>query len=193
MSLFMAHNDIEIELKFPLKNPLKVKKFLDSNAEHKGEVTQKDTYYTPKHRDFLGVQYPYEWLRLRETEDGCKLAYKHFYPENAKKTDYCDEFQTKIHDVDAMRKIFEGIDIRNVAVVHKKRIRWLFEDVEVSIDEVKELGFFIELEATKEYEDPKEGKRHLYGVLKKINADVGEEDLRGYPFRLLEKKGYTFG
>jgi adenylate cyclase class 2 len=72
----MAHENIEIELKFPLKNPEEVAKFLNEKAELKSrDVTQKDTYFTAPHRDFLAVKYPFEWLRLRESEKGASMDY----------------------------------------------------------------------------------------------------------------------
>ena len=56
----------------------------------------------------------------------------------------------------------------------------------------KDLGEFIELEAQKHYNDPKAGKEYLYSILNELNAEVGEENLRGYPFQILEKQGYNF-
>jgi len=190
----MANQDVEIEIKLPLKNPEEVKRFLDKNGTSVSkDVFQRDTYYVPKHRDFLKVKYPYEWLRLRESQKGVSINYKHFYPEGVKKTDYCDEFESKIDNVEALKKIFKSLDIKEAVVVEKSRSTWLYEEVEIVVDDVKELGAYIELEAKSHFKDPKDGKNHLYKVLEKLHAEVGEEDLRGYPFRILEKKGYVFG
>src|SRR3989344_1587243 len=162
----MSNKDIEIEIKLPLQNPDEVKEFLNKNAKSVSEnIYQKDSYYVPIHRDFLAVKYPFEWLRLRKSPKGMFITYKHFFPENVKKTDYCDEFETKIDN---------------------------FEAIEIVIDNVTDLGFYIELEAKESFDNPKDGKLYLYKVLKKLNARVGEEDLRGYPFRILENKGYVF-
>lgn len=185
----MAAKDIEIELRFPLKNPEEVIKFLEANAKvNSKDVFQKDTYFTPVHRDFLSVKYPFEWLRLRESAKGNMLNYKHFYPENVEKTDYCDEFETRVDNLEAVRKMFASLDIKEAVVVKKLRNIWLFKDVEIAIDDVKGLGSHIELEAAKHFEDPKQGKEYLYSILKELNAEVGEECLRGYPFMVLEKK-----
>ena len=186
--------NIEIELKFPLKNPEKVIEFLNSNAnQNKKDISQKDIYYNAPHRNFVKVKYPYEWLRIRETKKGFSLDYKHFHPENVKVTDYCDEFETKIENVESLKKIFLNLDFKELICVDKTRSTWNYKDVEIAIDEVKGLGSFIELELKKEVENPKEGKEYLYSILKELYADVGEEDLRGYPFKLLENKGYKFG
>lgn len=189
----MAAEDREIELKFPLKNAEEVTKFLEANAKSIAkDVFQKDTYYTPAHRDFRDKKYPFEWLRLRESPKGFSLNYKHFYPEDAEKTDYCDEFETKVENIDAVKKIFTSIDIKEIIIVEKKRSTWEFKDVEIAIDDVKKLGKYIELEALNHFEDPKQGKEYLYSILKELNAEVDEEDLRGYPFKILKEQGYKF-
>ena len=190
----MTNKDIEIELKFPLLNADEVIKFLNVNgkAEKKG-VYQKDTYYTPKHRDFISYEYPYEWLRLRESAKGASLDYKHFHPEGVKKTDYCDEFQTEISDISSFKKILKSLDFKEIVVVEKNRDTWMYKDAEIAIDNVNNLGRFIELELKKQVEEAKEGKDYLHKLLRELNAKVGEEDLRGYPFRILEKEGYMFG
>lgn len=189
----MGNKDIEIEIKLPLNNPDEVKEFLNEKAKLVAEnVYQKDVYYVPVHRDFLGVKYPFEWLRLRESPKGMFITYKHFFPENAKETDYCDEFEAKIDNFGAMQKMFASLDFKEAVVVEKTRTMWLYQKTEIVIDEVKDLGFYIELEATEHFENPQDGKSYLYQVLKELNADVGEADLRGYPFRILENKGYTF-
>ncbi len=185
----MANNDIEIEIKFPLNNPDEVKQFLNENGKLISEkVYQKDVYYTPIQRNFVAVKYPYEWLRLRKSPKGVFIAYKHFFPENSKFTDFCDEFETKVDSLEVMEKIFASLDFKEVVIVEKIRSTWEFEEVEIVIDEVTDLGVYMELEAMGSFENPKEGKDHLYQVLKKLNANVGEEDLRGYAFKLLENK-----
>lgn len=190
----MNNKDIEIEIKLPLQNPDEVKIFLNKNAKLVSEnIYQKNSYSIPIHRDFLAVKYPFEWLRLRKSPKGMFITYKHFFPENAKKTDYCDEFETKIDNFEAMEKMFISLNLKNAVVVEKSRTSWIFEEVEIVIDDVTDLGFYIELEAKGSFDNPKDGKSYLYEVLKKLNAKVGEEDLRGYPFRILENKGYKFG
>ena len=190
----MSSNNIEIEIKLPLINPQEVREFLNTHAKLVSEnIYQKDSYYVPPHRDFLAEKYPFEWLRLRQSSKDTSINYKHFHPENVEKTDYCDELETKIGDSSVMENMLKSLDFKEVIVVEKSRTTWLFEDVEIVVDEVSNLGSYIELEATKHFENPLDGRPYLFDILKRLNAQVGEEDLRGYPFRILEKKGYTFG
>lgn len=185
----MAHNDIEIEIKLPLKNPEQVIQFLNEHAKLLSkDVFQKDTYFNSVHRNFLKFQYPFEWLRIRETTKSSSLNYKHFYPENVEKTDYCDEFETEIENPESMRKILNSLDVKEIIIVEKKRTTYLYEQVEIMIDEVNNLGVYIELETTTPFDNPQAAKQYLFSILEKIQAEVGEEELIGYPYMLLHKK-----
>lgn len=178
----------EIEIKFSLNNPDEVIRFLESNAKKDhSNLHQKDTYFIPTHRDFMASKYPFEWLRIRETGKGCSINYKHFYPENAEKTDYCDEFESQIADAETVHKILNRLDFKEAIVVDKVRSTWMFKGVEVAIDNVKNLGCFIELEAKTHFEDPLEGKKYIYSILKELNADLGDEDHRGYPYMMIKR------
>jgi len=188
----MAHNDTEIEVKFSLKNIEQVISFLNKSAGEKVErVVQIDTYFTPTHKNFLEPDYPFQWLRVRESGKDITLNYKHFYPENEKDVDYCDEFETIVGSP-IIKKILERLDFRKLVEVKKERTIWKYKDVEISIDKIEELGAFIELEISTHFNDPKVAKAYLYKLTKEIGAEVGEEDYRGYPFMLLEKRGHNF-
>lgn len=185
----MAFQNIEIEIKLPLSNPDNVRQFLNKHAEVKAQrVFQKDTYFVPAHRNFLDVQYPFEWLRIRETSTKNSINYKHFHPENAAVTTHCDEFESKVENPEAIKKLFASLDIKPIVVVEKSRSTWILESVEVAVDDVKDLGTYIELEATLPYETPEAARAHLYEVLNKLDAKVGQEEMRGYPYLILEKQ-----
>lgn len=189
----MANKHIEIEIKLPLNNPVELKEFLNNNAELVSkDIYQKDSYYVPSHRDFLAFENPFEWLRLRKSPKGMFITYKHYFPENSPTNDYCDEFETKIDNLEAMEKMFNALDFKEIIFVEKIRSTWNYKDVEIVIDDVTDIGTFIEIETKGKFEDPKDGKPYLFEILKELNADVGEEDQTGYPFILLEKKGYEF-
>lgn len=184
----MANKDIEIEIKFPLNNPAAVILFLDKHAQSIAKnIIQKDTYYTPAHRNFISPKYPYEWLRLRESEKGSSFNYKHYYPENQEVNDFCDEFETKVSFIDTMIKILKSLDFTELCVVDKSRSTWIFKDVEIVIDEVRGLDTFIELEYKGDLENVQEVKTYLHSVLNELDASVGEEDFAGYPMLLLQK------
>lgn len=190
----MANKDIEIEIKLPLNNKEEVIDFLNKNAEIKAEnLRQKDTYYTPAHKDFLDVPVkPFQYLRVRESEKGDFFTYKHCHPENSEIVDYFDEFETGIDSSESLYKIMKVLEFKKILIVDKIRNTWQLDDIEIAVDDVKDYGVFIELELTSHSDNPKETKKYLYSVLDKLNAEVGEEDQKGYVFGILEKNGYDF-
>jgi len=180
---------VEVELKFPVLNSQELVKKLNSLAQHDKSDFQKDTYYIPKHRNFLETTPVSEWLRLREAKGKFSINYKNWHKDKDPKSVSCDEFETKIEDLDALRKIFASLNFEEVITVEKARNTWMYKDVEIAIDSIKELGDFIELEAKGNFNNVEEAKAHLYAVLKELNAQLGPQDFKGYPYSLLEKRG----
>ncbi|MFH1500973.1 MAG: class IV adenylate cyclase [archaeon] len=178
----------EVELKFPLLNYKELKEKLESTAklEEKNDF-QKDTYYDLPHRSFLIKRPISEWLRLRKSNRGFSLNYKKWHNESENEAVSCDEFETKVEDVVALKKLFKNLDFKELVVVEKIRSVWDYENTEIAIDEVKRLGNFIEIEAKGNFSDIEGAKKHLYSVLMKIGAKVGEQDFEGYPYLLLKK------
>lgn len=181
---------IEIELKFPLLNHKELIEKLNfiANVEREREF-QKDIYFNPPHKDFSSKNPVSEWLRLRESKKGFSLNYKKWHNENGKKAISCDEFQTKIDDIKAFKKILENLKFRKLVSVEKIRNIWSYKSTEIAIDEVKYLGNFIEIEAKGNFSDIEQAKKHLYKVLQELEAKIGEQDFQGYPYLLLKKKG----
>lgn len=141
----------------------------------------------PSHRDFLKPKYPFEWLRIRETDKGSSVNYKHFYPEEAKITDYCDEFETEIENPDSMFKILKNLDFIICVVVDKKRSAWEYKETEFVLDIVKDLGNYIEIESLRNFDDVKKETLYLRKIIKETGVILGKEDYRGYPYLILNK------
>ena len=181
--------DIEVELTFELDDPESARTKIKSVAEQKGEIYQKDTYYTPKHKNYVQQRPISDWLRIRETDKGDDVAFKHWHNQDDAKAVSCDEFETKVEDIDQLKKIFEQLEIGELIVVEKKRTIYQYQDIEIVLDIITDLGWFIELEAKGEYQSIDQAKERLYSVLKELDIKVGEQDFKGYPHRLLEKKG----
>jgi len=183
----------EVELKFPLGNPEEVTRKLNSVAKiDKKEDYQKDTYYVVPHRNFLEQKPISEWLRIRETKKSSNLNYKNWHNTDKIQAVSCDEFETVVGDITALKKIFKSLDFKEIIIVEKTRTTWGYKDVLMAIDNVTELGYFIELEAKGDFKNIDEAKKHLYAVLEELDIKTSSQDLRGYPYRLLEKQGYNF-
>lgn len=182
----------EVEAKYELFNKDIVKKNLESlHLKHTiVNERQKDTYYMPYHRNFLELEIISEWLRIRETDGKCSINFKQWLPIGAKIQNQCNEYETVLTDSKAMRQILEKLDFRELVVVEKVRNSWLYGQIEISIDEVKGLGSFIELEASEKIEknEINRQQKKFDEILKKLQADIGPRDRRGYPYQLLAQK-----
>jgi len=177
--------EVEVEIKFPLNNPKTVIKKLNSIAKRiKSDDCQKDVYFIPSHRNFIKQEPVSEWLRIREGKRGTVLNYKKWHSTGGVS---CDEFETSVDNIVALKRIFQSLDFNQLITVEKTRSSWDYNDVEISIDKVTELGWFIELEAKNE-SSIGEAKELLYKALKELNADVGPQDFKGYPHLILDKK-----
>lgn len=184
----MEDTEIELQMSVEFSEPLM--KFLEKNGFFQYETHQIDEYFTPPHRDFLSVRPVKEWLRLRNSNGKYSINYKDWHFESDGKTSYyCDEYETKVEDIDKVRKIFETLNFKPLVVVDKTRKIWMYKDFEVSIDSVKGLGDFVELEYKgKEKVDPKKKAQEMIELLKNIGCGKLRINYQGYPFLLLFPK-----
>ena len=67
-----------------------------------------------------------------------------------------------------MKKIFGVLDIKPLVVVDKKRKIFMYKDIEIALDEVDELGRFIELEAKGEFASIEDARAHLYKIAEEM-------------------------
>lgn len=183
-------SDVEIELKFPIHNSNRVIDFLNQNAEFKHEKRQHDIYYNHPSRDFLADKTDVnEWFRIRIGGDEAEVNYKDFQPHGAKMKTHCIEYETAVSSYDQLSKILDALGFRELIAVKKTRQIWMYDDVEISMDEVDELGSFIELEYKGQMSDVAEVRKYLHEVLRTIGANEGTPASRGYPHMLLISKG----
>ena len=189
----MAKCNIEIEVKFPLLNPSVVLEWLSKNAEALYESRQVDEYFNAPHRNFLGGVTVDDWLRIREESNGKRsINYKHWYQSEVA-SHYCDEFETAIESPDSMRKILGALQFETMIKVDKLRRAFKYKDIEFAIDEVAELGSFIEAEYLGDKTDVTEVNAYLIAAISEVGAEVGPVDVRGYPYWLMERKGLIGG
>ncbi|MDE5630501.1 MAG: class IV adenylate cyclase [Bacilli bacterium] len=184
-------SDVETEIKIKLseKEYKDLKILLDKQGKFLKEIHQKDTYYSPSHRDFIAHEYPYEWLRIGERGNQIIVNYKHWYPEGASKNTHCDEYEVEIDDAVNMDKIFKVLDLKEIAVVDKNRITYCYLDkYEVALDTVEELGYFVEIEVKKYDASPIEEYEQLLKTAKALQLNLNDLDLRGYPYHIIDAR-----
>lgn len=178
---------IEIEIQVQIENNKDLLKFLKRHAKFIGRERQIDTYYTPAHRNFLSVKPINEWLRLRNASGKYSINYKYWYYDKNGKSDYCDEFETEIGNIESLEKILSALNMKLLIVADKTREIWKYKDYEIALDSVKKLGDFVEMEykgkATKK--TPAEINNEMIEFLKNQNCGKISRNYGGYPFKLL--------
>lgn len=184
----------EVEMKFRLVNVEHVLEILG----HFGAVRstkdeyQCDRYFVPPHRDFFEEDIVSEWLRLRKTDTEEVLNYKRWLPLGAKVQTHCEEYETVVSDGYAMQQIMKYLDFKEIIQVEKVRNCWKYQNILISIDEVTDLGTFIEMEYADKLEESEMDNALAYmeDVLRnKFEAIVEPRDRRGYPYQIMARKG----
>ena len=180
-------SDIEIEIQVKIENSEVLLAFLEKNAEFQSEQHQIDEYFTPTHRDFLNKRPINEWLRLRSSNGKYSITYKDWHTDENGRGHHCDEYESEIESLNQLKKIFGVLNFKSMVTVDKRRKIWNYEEYEISIDTVKELGDFVEIEykGKDEQVDPKTITQEMIKFLKDINCGKIERNYVGYPFQLL--------
>lgn len=138
--------DIEIEIQVQVENVEPLRTFLEESAQATGTKRQIDRYFVPAHRDFLAADPIAEWLRLRDQDGTHSITYKYWHIDSTHHRNYADEFETGIDNIGAMEKMLAALDFKPIVTVDKTRHTWHYQNYEIAIDAVKDLGDFVEIE-----------------------------------------------
>jgi len=186
IDLFMNE---EIEITVFLKNPEEVKKILGKIAKFKKEKNQKDDYFVPKTRDFFQEKPTKEYLRIRCQEGKSEIAYHFCHFQKNGNLLKSDEYETEIKDPKTMVEILEKLGFVKKVTVTKHREYYLYKNFEICVDQVKELGCFLEVEAINSTESPEKTLKQCFKVLDEIGAKWEKTSEGGYPDKILRKMG----
>ncbi len=183
--------NIEVEIKVKVNNLAEIKEKVSKMGKLIKAIKQIDDYYTPSHRNFFTQKpHPTEFLRIRTNPD--KIVFEYNKSINKKENgehDYAEEYETEILDKKEFEKILGFLDFKKVLTVEKNREYWMCSKIEVALDEVKELGSYVEAEAKGDFQDEKEAKKECIKFLKNLGIkDVGKNiTFKGYSQLLFEK------
>lgn len=180
---------IEVEQRFELSDHEDLReRLIKKGAKLIGTEHQKDVYYNAPHRDFLDTADVSEWLRLRHESERAAITYKHWLPEGVKIKTYCDEFESTVSDVEAMRKLLTALNFTELITVDKSREEWQLGDIVIALDTVTDLGTFAEFEYKGEdAQTVEEAHKCIGACLQALGITPGGAH-PGYPHLLLTKK-----
>lgn len=176
-------SNIEIERKYRINEELfeGIKEYFDDKKILGKIEKQNDIYFSPEHFPFFGGSIDNEALRIRVLDDKNVLSYKKFYYATEDEPAHCDEHEMEIDDIDKMKMILHDLRINEAFTLKKDRLIYNYEGIEVALDVVDNLGYFVELEIKNQ--DDIDGSSKIMNEL--INSFKITEDMRNY-------EGYSY-
>jgi len=172
---------IENEMKFRVDDTSKLEdKILGSGFVFEKEINQEDLYFSPPHKKFAGTKKYY--LRLRKQDgDKCSFAYHEVINDLQTK-----ELEAEINGCNNFFEILKKIDFVLDCIVKKERKVFKNNLFEIVVDNVTDLGSFIELEYIGERE------KNINSLFDELisNLELDKKNLvagLGYPDLLMEK------
>ncbi|WP_135663050.1 class IV adenylate cyclase [Halorhabdus rudnickae] len=176
----------EVEIKVRADHATVREALVDAGANPLGTIRQVDTYYEAPHRDFAATD---EALRIRREhrhgETTVKLTYKGPKIDTESKTR--EEAETTVGDGETADAILRGLGFEPAATVEKERHRYRLDEYTVTLDDVTDLGEFVEIETDVKSEDAVEDAREkLQSRLSNVGLDPAESIRTSYLGLLLD-------
>jgi adenylate cyclase class 2 len=180
---------LEVEQKYPVANHDEVQaKLLELGCQLHAPLRQVDLYFAHPARDFAQTD---EALRLRRTNDDARITYKG--PKLDAMTKTRREIELPLAGENAYerhRELLTVLGFREVREVRKLRtpgeLPWEGTKIEVALDDVDELGTFIELERLAGPDELEHAKQRIAALAARLGLQNPER--RGYLDLLLRKQ-----
>lgn len=149
---------LEIEIKCYCDDPGSIEESIKSiGGEYMETRIESDIYFNHPSRDFGKTD---EALRLRTVNGRCRITYKG--PKLSKTTKARVEHETSVEDFNSIRSILLNLGFVESGVVEKERKIFLLGETEISVDNVRGLGVFVEIEKIGVLKD--EVERELFDI-----------------------------
>lgn len=184
---------IEVEVKLPIHRRSTIERGLAALGFEPGWlIRESDSYFTGSGHDFMTSD---EALRIRESENLSTASSEAFLTYKGPKLDSVSntrqELETRLESAATGRQILSALGYRELAPVRKLRQYYHRDFVTACVDQVEQLGSFLELEILVEREEQRED------ALKKIEALLADLDCRmeettrfSYLFMLQHRQTY---
>ena len=172
---------LEVEIKAHGANSVMERRLSDLGAVHRKDELHSDIYFNAPHRDFADTD---EALRLRSVNGKTELTYKGSKLTSDSKSRF--EYSTDV-DPAEMTSILLALGFQKVAVVKKRRRIFELDDITLCVDNVDDVGEFIELErCVPDGYDVEEQLGYLFVMLEKLGLSKEDTTTVSYLEMLLE-------
>ncbi len=180
----------EIEILVRVLEPKKsaLKKLSKFKCTGKKRVYDK-YYYHPANKNMqwskkLGLT---EFFRVRRKGDKAYITYKKDVFKN-KSWLYSDEYETEISNPETMEKIIEMLKLKPFVTVDNNRTFFYHDDYEITFEDVKGLGIFLEVERLNlKDEKPEDVRKDIFKFIDSTGIKVSEEMISGKPELMYNK------
>lgn len=186
----------EVEVKFPLSDRVTeaLAKLHQLGAISGGEAVQTDHYFNHPVRDFAQTD---EALRIRSVGDQNWVTWKG--PKIGSRTKTRREIELPLGDgtqtAEQLSEVLQILGFRSVTVVRKTRkLHKLTRNgrrFEIALDEVDELGTFLEVELMADETDLKSAQDAVLELARELG--LSQTEPRSYLGMLLQKRGEASG
>jgi adenylate cyclase class 2 len=185
----------EVEQKFPVEDlPTLEMKLCRLGAEFGEAHEEVDLYYRHPSRDFAETD---EALRIRRKGSKCSITYKGPKVDTTTKTRREIDLKLPPDDgtAEAWGELLEALGFEPVAEVRKSRrlgsLGWEGANVEASLDDVEQVGTYVELELIAEAEDVEAAKSRIALLAERLG--LADSERKSYLELLLERRGAASG
>lgn len=186
----------EIEILYTLKTDIETaKKLLAEKVGFVEEMVVDDLYYA--RHDVEGLLPDEEGrlrsaLRLRKKGNKHYITYKQDHFDDNDIWLFSDEHETLVDDIIVMKNIFNQLLFTELVHVLNKKFYYQNDTYEIVLEDVLDLGYFIEIEFKGDgqdfsHEDVQKKKQVMRLFLEFIGIETGEEMTAGKPELLLKK------
>lgn len=183
-------NSIEIEVKLQIESEQyhNLLKYFKKECSKHTRKEQHDVYFSPENPSFFGGDIDDECIRIRIQKDKYILCYKKIFWGENESDIHIAEYETEVSNLEATTNILKGVRINKICEVKKNRDSFIYKDIfEISLDEVKGLGYFIEVEIYDKNIPVKEANQLLLEFISEMHLDITKRNLKGYSYLMYEK------
>lgn len=191
--------EIEMKIKITDEDSQKLLTWLAGNAEEKGSKKQLEYYLDNPDKSFffqsdLGYKDAANYFRVRFSDKGDSVCLKIFEVDpSTTKSKNLDEIEFNVSDGNEALKLLKTLGFTDQTKVEKTRQSFKYKDFEIELDEVVDLGNFVEIELKQEGNITfEEGQEQIKDLLREIGITQFKTCSRGY-VSMLWNPDYEFG
>ncbi len=170
----------EVEIKLRVENPKAIeKKLIKMGCVLSASMRQHDTNYTRggSTEEWEESKEGHVIIRIRRTDTGAEFNLKQ---QRSSESDNL-EYETKVEDPEALHNILVTLGYTPEIQVKKIRRKGKIGEYEICLDQVEELGDFMEIEKlTDDNADPNMVRKELFRIIEPLGLTQEDEEKRGY-------------